>query len=92
MGHFDDTREAVLIGVKEIEKKPYVKHEPTFREHSEQNGGPTKREYFAAMAMQGLLSHPDVMARAFVNDGTTVEYEAVRQADALIAELKKDTP
>lgn len=46
-----------------------------------ENAGLTKREYFAAMAMQGLL------ARA--SRGTTREYAeiAVDAADALITEL-----
>jgi hypothetical protein len=48
--------------------------------------GLTKREYFAAMAMQGLLSNPN----------TSFETrDAVIIADALIAELNKpnnDTP
>jgi hypothetical protein len=48
----------------------------------EQSGtsGLTKREYFAAMAMQGLLSNPN----------TSFETrDAVIIADALIAELNK---
>ena len=45
--------------------------------------GLTKREYFAAMALQGLLA---------TNSTTTTEYyaiDAVRVADALIEELNK---
>jgi hypothetical protein len=44
------------------------------------SSGLTKREYFAALAMQGLLAagHYD-----------TVYHNAVIQADALIAELEK---
>jgi hypothetical protein len=55
----------------------------------EQSGtsGLTKREYFAAMAMQGLLSNPNTIFET--------QY-AVIIADALIAELNKkpnnDTP
>ena len=47
--------------------------------------GLTKREYFAALAMQGLLSHPGTQA--------TVDHVAqysVQMADALIAELSKE--
>jgi len=47
--------------------------------------GITKREYFAAMAMQGLIS-----ARAY--DLCDIEYtaiDAVNMADALIKELNK---
>jgi len=48
----------------------------------EQQGtsGLTKREYFAAMAMQGLLSNPNTIFET--------QY-AVIIADALIAELNK---
>lgn len=48
--------------------------------------GLTKRELFAAMAMQGLLS-------SFDKDGTWTgldcEKEAVKMADALLKELEK---
>jgi len=47
------------------------------------SNGLTKREYFAAMALQGLLA---------TNSTTTIEYyaiDAVRIADALIDELNK---
>lgn len=48
-------------------------------------GGLTKREYFAAMAMQGLLADPRC-------DGTVerITARAVDAADALIAELNKE--
>lgn len=56
--------------------------------------GLTKREYFAAMALQGLLSNS-------YNDGATqplstashdqIAQMAVSSADALIAELNKPT-
>ena len=53
--------------------------------------GLTKREYFAAMAMQGLLSHlpptnevfRDAQLRAFAS-------RSVLAADALLAELEKE--
>lgn len=47
--------------------------------------GLTKREYFAALALQGLAADSNIT--------TTPEYisaRAVRFADALIAELNKD--
>jgi hypothetical protein len=53
------------------------KYEPEF--------GLTKRELIAAMAMQGLLSDPNV-CMAF----DTVAAMAVRAADALIARLAAD--
>ena len=47
------------------------------------SNGLTKREYFVAMALQGLLA---------TNSTTTIEYyaiDAVRIADVLIEELNK---
>lgn len=43
----------------------------------------TRRELFAAMAMQGMLAHND-------DDHETVAHWSVKQADALIAELDKE--
>lgn len=49
--------------------------------------GLTKREYFAAMAMQGLCSNPE-----YVQLGPTqIAEHAVTQADKLIEELNKAT-
>lgn len=50
-------------------------------------GGLTKREYFAAMAMQGMMSHPSCDAPA-----SAVAADAVEFADALLAELAKPSP
>lgn len=47
-------------------------------------GGLTKRELFAAMAMQGLQTWPDDLSQQKLSKW------AVNQADALIAELNKD--
>jgi len=46
--------------------------------------GLTKREYFAAMSMQGLNAHPEDWSAE-----NTARY-AVEQADALIAALNKE--
>lgn len=46
--------------------------------------GLTKREYFAAMAMQGILAHCE-HDRSFID----VAMCAISMADALIAELNK---
>lgn len=46
----------------------------------------TKRELFAAMAMQGLLSDPN-----YNETPTRMAASCVRAADALIAELSKPT-
>lgn len=47
--------------------------------------GLTKREYFAAMAMQGFLSGPDGS-----DDADLTAKQARLHADALIAELNKE--
>lgn len=46
--------------------------------------GLSKRELFAAMAMQGLMSIPEVFGKPNLIAGASVEI-----ADALIAELEK---
>lgn len=45
----------------------------------------TKREYFAGLAMQGMLSNPETYG-----DREIMMHEAVRNADALLNELEKD--
>ncbi len=57
----------------------------------ETHGGLTKREYFAGLAMQGLLANPSVKwpgGRFSLSIGATVS-DAANIADALIAELEK---
>lgn len=49
-----------------------------------QRTGLTKREYFAAMAMEGLLSRPETHGHYGDFAGWSVQY-----ADALLAELAK---
>ncbi len=51
-----------------------------------QAGGLTKREYFAAMAMQGILAHPNTPSEVSFRD---VTLQAVTMADVLIEELNK---
>lgn len=55
-------------------------------------GGLTKREYFAAMAMQGLLSAGKSVGGGGRSPSTwiSIEEKAVARADALIKELEKD--
>jgi hypothetical protein len=48
--------------------------------------GLTKREYFAAMAMQGLLANSLKSATLYIESNAKF---AVQAADALIAELNK---
>jgi hypothetical protein len=49
-------------------------------------GGLTKREYFAALALQGLIAHPKSVNSSFQQDAES----AVYAADCLIKELAKD--
>lgn len=51
------------------------------------HAGLTKREYFAAMALQGLLSRPIVHGLPITIDERA--HEALVYADALIAALEK---
>lgn len=56
-------------------------------------GGLTKREYFAAMAMQGAMANPNLVGIS--EDGTAYnradnQIYALECADALIAELEKE--
>jgi hypothetical protein len=50
-------------------------------EHTHTDGGLTKREYFAGLAMQGM-----VMSDLKFED---MAHDAVKMADALLAELRK---
>lgn len=53
-------------------------------------GGLTKREYFAAQAMKGLLVNAGRNGlRLHDDEQSSVAQEALRQADALIEELNK---
>jgi len=54
------------------------------REKGVQHPGLTKREYFAAKALQGLLADPTTMI------SKTVAEDAVRMADHLIEALNND--
>ena len=49
----------------------------------------SKREYFAAMAMQGLISSPNMFENKKTQTNFTVAEMAVAFADALIVELNK---
>lgn len=56
-------------------------------------GGLTKREYFAAMAMQGLLSNPDWMhtyqGEKYLMQSSILAKAAIDSADALINALNE---
>lgn len=84
-----------------MKTEPTISHEPAFplKEANLNNDYPglAKREYLAAMAMQGILanSDADICDKTTVNGGwqhpETVCKIAVQMADALIAELNKAT-
>lgn len=59
---------------------------PTATVHSVAQGGLTKREYFAALAMQGYCANPSLNA-----DIETQAYWATEAADKLIDEINKPT-
>lgn len=59
-------------------------NDPAFNQNAEI--GINKREYFAAMAMQGLLINAMEFGRTHE---TEISRQAVLYADALIAELNK---
>jgi len=61
-------------------------HKP---EYQYQDIGLTKREHFAAMAMQSILSNVVLMDLISKADGETVTSHAVDMADKLLAELEK---
>ena len=57
---------------------------------TEFSSGLTNREYFAAMAMQGLLGNHNA-AKDIAKSGKTIPEIAVQAADSLIIELKATT-
>lgn len=59
--------------------------QPIFDNQFEDNKGLTKREYFAAMAMQGLSGRPDTSSWSAERTATV----SVMYADALLKELDK---
>jgi hypothetical protein len=62
---------------------PEVQELPQFNHHSY---GLTKREYFASMAMQGVLSDPNNESLS----QKAIAIYAVEMADSLIKELNKE--
>ncbi len=54
--------------------------------------GLTKRELFAAMAMQGMLADPQVRSPNFDELKTAVANQSVEFADALLAALTRSQP
>lgn len=69
--------------------------DPETLERMKNQGGLTKREYIAAMAMQGICANGAIEKQApFYKDSTPqsadISLWAIEQADALIAELNKE--
>jgi len=58
------------------------------------NHGLTKREYFAAMAMQGMLSNSIVLKERHINlfDLERISENAILFADRILHELEKPQP
>lgn len=52
-----------------------------------QVAGITLRQHYAGVAMQGITAHPEFGSGTF----TGIAETAVKQADALLAELAKET-
>lgn len=52
-------------------------------------GGLTKREYFAAMAMQGWLARCSTVPHTYKLEPSDIAEVAVSMADALLKELNK---
>ena len=61
---------------------------PSSNQHSGYvEGGLTKREYFAAMAMQAIISNRELQ-RAIREDNESWSQVAVREADSLLKQLE----
>jgi hypothetical protein len=58
---------------------------------SNNDAGLTKREYFAAMAMQGLLAHETDQSKHDPRSAQLFAAQAVMMSDALLIELEKST-
>ena len=71
--------------MKNSDKPAYpLNPESTF----DNENGLTKREYFAAMAMQGILSSRELYL-AIIRDGENPMVAAIEYADELLKQLEK---
>ncbi len=68
----------------DLEVIKLILRKPNNKDKSIDATGLTKREHFAAMAMQGIRSNPSLML-----DAKTAAIQAVNDADALITALNK---
>lgn len=92
MGKLDGNDPAFAIDVKnwiltteQLEKHPGLEND--LRRIVIRSQGLTKREWFAGLAMQGLIKDSE---SPFLH-AEVISEKAVKQADALIAELAKQT-
>lgn len=53
-------------------------------------GGLSKREYFAGLAMQGVISNTDILKTSGMACEKDIAQLAIKAADALLAELAKE--
>lgn len=75
----------------ETQMTPTIPHDPAYPLFCEQSGpcyGLTKREYFAALAMQGMMADPETGGRV---KPEVIAGNAVAHADALVASLNRVT-
>lgn len=71
-------------------KEPaYPSNDKTGMDYTINHGGLTKRELFAAMAMQGLCANPETYAAASNASEDEIARWSVQQADALLAALER---
>ncbi len=73
-------------------KTEYISISPVPRYSITHFGGLTKREYFAALAMQGYISGTSGVEALSAIHSSNYCRDAVACADALITELNKETP
>ncbi|GHT09059.1 hypothetical protein FACS189426_06310 [Bacteroidia bacterium] len=79
------TKKAAILGNQPAQPTlEFIRYSEDCTFDSSTSEGLTKREYFAGLAMQGLLSDPNVV------NIDKIAYNAVRCADALLEELSKE--
>ena len=70
-----------------VEIKKEFSHENGHFETKINHDGLTKREYFAAMALQGLLASPGTLDGSFEKNAKTFSQASVILADELLKQL-----
>jgi len=86
---FSKTRECWIVSRDFDTKYPEASKE--INKLYPNNEGLTKREYFAAMAMQGIIANPQYATKGIEEGGRKLltQEAAIMIADALIKELSK---